>query len=131
MMLKTIAIILSLALLPTAALAQEAPPAGIKRTPLQKLAFPEGFNTVLGLAEIASGGASGRHSHPGIETGYILEGEVLMSVDGQPDQTLKAGDSYQIPAGIAHDVKNAGSAPAKALAAYVVDAGKPLAAPAQ
>lgn len=130
-MLKTIAIILSLALLPAAAFGQDGPPPGIKRTPLQKLAFPEGYNTVLGLAEIAPGSTAGRHSHPGIETGYILEGEVVMSVDGQPDQTLKAGDSYQIPAGVVHDVKNAGSVPAKALAAYVVDAAKPLAAPAQ
>lgn len=128
-MLRLALIALSLAMLTVASAAQDAP-VGIKRTPLQKIAFPEGYSTVMGLAEIAPDASSGRHTHPGIETGYILEGEVLMSVDGQPDRTLKAGNSYQIPAGAAHDVKNAGSTPAKALATYVVEADKPLASPA-
>jgi quercetin dioxygenase-like cupin family protein len=118
------------ALLVSVAIAQEAP-AGIKRTPLQALDFPDGYKTVMGIAEIAPGAASGRHTHPGIETGYILDGEVLMSVDGQPDRTLKAGDSYQIPAGVPHDVKSTGTVPAKAIATYVVDASKPLASPAK
>jgi len=53
---------------------------GIKRTPLQKVEFPEGYNTVTGIAEIQPGGSAGRHTHPGIETGYVLEGEAdLMS----------------------------------------------------
>lgn len=117
-------------LLASVALAQEAP-AGIKRTPLQALDFPAGYKTVMGIAEIAPGASSGRHTHPGIETGYILGGEVVMSVEGQPDQTLKAGDSYQIPAGVPHDVKSTGAEPAKAIATYVVDASKPLASPAK
>ena len=129
-MLRIIVVALSLALLPAAAFAQDAP-VGIKRTPLQKIAFPEGYTVMMGTAEIPPGGAAGRHTHPGIETGYILEGEVLMSIDGQPDQMLKAGDSYQIPTGAAHDVKTVGDKPAKALATYVVEEGKPLASPAK
>ena len=81
--------VLSIALLTGLSLAEDAPPA-IKRTPLQAIDFPEGYKTVTGLAEIVPGGASGVHTHPGIETGYILEGEVLMSVEGQPDKTLKS-----------------------------------------
>ena len=77
----------------------EQAPSGIKRTPLQAVDFPEGYKTVTGLAEIAPGGASGLHTHPGIETGYVLEGEVLMQVEGQPDRTLKPGDSYHDPGG--------------------------------
>lgn len=110
-------------------LADDAP-SGIKRTPLQKIEFPEGYNTVLGLAELAPGAASGPHTHPGIETGLILEGEALMSVEGQADRTLKAGDSYVIPAGTKHDVKTVGDKPTKVVATYVVDKGKPLASPA-
>jgi quercetin dioxygenase-like cupin family protein len=128
-MLRIIAVALSLALAPAVTLAQDAS-TGIKRTPLQKIDFPQGYTVMMGTAEIPPGGASGRHTHPGIETGYILDGEVLMSIDGQPDQTLKAGDSYQIPAGAAHDVKTVGNKPAKALATYVVEAGKPLASAA-
>ena len=128
-MLRLALIAVSLAMLTVSSVAQDAP-VGIKRTPLQKIAYPEGYTVMMGTAEIPPGGAAGRHTHPGIETGYILEGEVLMSVDGQPDQTLKAGDSYQIPAGVAHDVKAIGNGPSKALATYVVEAAKPLASPA-
>src|SRR6185503_4154682 len=52
------------------ALAQQS---GIKRTPLQKVDFPPGYNTVTAIAEVPAGGAAGRHTHPGAETGYVLE----------------------------------------------------------
>ena len=41
------------------ALAQQA---AIKRTPLQKAEFPDGFVSVSAIAEIPPGGAAGRHS---------------------------------------------------------------------
>jgi quercetin dioxygenase-like cupin family protein len=110
-----------------AALAQQG---GIKRTPLQKVEFPDGYFTVTGLAEIPSGGAAGRHTHPGIETGYVLEGEADLLVDGKEPLHLKAGDSYQIPAGTIHDAKVSGDKPLKILGIYVVDKTKPLATPA-
>jgi len=122
--------ILTISLAATPALAKDAP-SGIKRTPLQAIDFPDGYKTVTGLAEIVPGSASGLHTHPGIETGYILEGEVLMSVEDQPDKTLKAGDSYMIPAGAKHDMKSVGSVPAKAVSVFVVDKSKPLASPAK
>jgi hypothetical protein len=65
---------------------------GIKRTPLQKIDFPEGYTTVTAIAEVPAG-ASGRHSHPGVETGYVLEGELELVIDGQPPLKLKAGES--------------------------------------
>ena len=102
---------------------------GIKRTPLQKIDFPEGHTTVTAIAEVPAGGASGRHSHPGIETGYVLEGELELVIDGQPPLKLKAGESYQIPAGVIHDAK-AGDKPFKVLGIYIVDKTKPLAIPA-
>ena len=103
---------------------------GIKRTPLQKVEFPDGYNTVTGIAEIPAGGAAGRHTHPGIETGYILEGEADLLIDGKPALHLKAGDSYAIPAGAVHDAKTHGDKSLKVLAVYVVDKTKPLASPA-
>jgi quercetin dioxygenase-like cupin family protein len=103
---------------------------GIKRTPLQKVEFPEGYATVTGIAEIQPGGSAGRHTHPGIETGYVLEGEADLIIDGKPDQHLKAGDSYAIPAGAVHDAKVHGDKPLKVLGVYVVDKTKPLASPA-
>jgi quercetin dioxygenase-like cupin family protein len=73
----------------------------IKRTPLQKVEFPEGYVTVSGIVEVPPGGSAGRHTHPGIEIGYLLEGEANLIVEGQPDRLLRAGDSYSLPAGVA------------------------------
>ena len=109
-----------------AAVAQQG---GIKRTPLQKLDFPPGFNTGTAIAEVPAGGAAGRHSHPGAETGYVLEGELELLIDGKPPLKVKAGESYQIPEGAVHDAK-AGDKPFKVLGIYVVKAGEPLAKPA-
>jgi quercetin dioxygenase-like cupin family protein len=102
---------------------------GIKRTPLQKLDFPAGYNTVTAIAEVPAGGAAGRHTHPGAETGYVLEGELELLIDGQPPLKVKAGESYQIPEGAVHDAK-AGDKPFKVLGVYVIKAGQPLASPA-
>jgi len=102
---------------------------GIKRTPLQKLDFPAGYNTITAIAEVPAGGAAGRHTHPGAETGYVLEGELELVIDGQPPMKIKAGESYQIPEGAVHDAK-AGDKPFKVLGVYVIKAGEPLAKPA-
>jgi quercetin dioxygenase-like cupin family protein len=110
-----------------AAFAQQT---GIKRTPLQKVDFPQGYTTVTAIAEVPAEGASGRHSHPGVETGYVLEGELELLIDGKPPMKLKAGDSYQIPEGAVHDAKAFGDKPMKVLGVYIVKAGEPLAKPA-
>jgi quercetin dioxygenase-like cupin family protein len=108
------------------AIAQQS---GIKRTPLQKLDFPAGYNTVTAIAEVPAGGAAGRHTHPGAETGDVLEGELELLIDGKPPMKIKAGESYQIPEGAVHDAK-AGDKPFKVLGVYIVKAGEPLAKPA-
>jgi quercetin dioxygenase-like cupin family protein len=103
----------------------------IKRTPLQKFDVPgTAYETVIGIAEITPNAMIGRHTHPGPESGYMLDGEMVLMVDGQPEKTLRAGDSYQIPAGAVHDGKS-GPKGAKVIATYVVEKGKPLASPAK
>lgn len=109
-----------------AVLAQQV---GIKRTPLQKIEYPEGYTTYTAIAEIGPGGAAGRHTHPGIETGYIIEGEADLLVDGKEPQRLKSGDSYSIPPNVPHDAKVHGAAGLKIIGIYVVDKTKPLATP--
>jgi quercetin dioxygenase-like cupin family protein len=103
---------------------------GIARTPLQTVDFPPGYETVSVIAEIAPGACAGRHTHPGIETNYSMEGEVVVKIDGKPDQTVKAGSSGQFARGLVHDVCNISGSPYKAIAVYVVEKGKPLATPA-
>jgi quercetin dioxygenase-like cupin family protein len=84
---------------------------------------------VVGLAEIVPNVNIGRHTHPGVESGYLLDGEIVLIVAGQPDRTMKPGDSWQIPVGAAHDAKS-GPNGAKIIVTYVVEKGKPLATPA-
>ena len=104
---------------------------GIKRTPLQKVEFPDGYDTVTAIAEIPTGGASGRHTHPGAETGYVLDGELELVIDGKEPIKLKAGESYQIPPGAVHDAKTSGDKPLKVLGVYIITRGQPLATPAK
>jgi quercetin dioxygenase-like cupin family protein len=56
---------------------------------------------------------------------YLLEGSLEYQVEGKPTMTLKAGDVLFIPAGTVHAAKNVGSGPAKELATYVLEKGKP------
>jgi quercetin dioxygenase-like cupin family protein len=105
---------------------------GFTRTALQDQELSaENRHAVVARAEFVPGGAAGRHTHPGEELGYILEGTLELTVDGKPPVTLKAGDVFFVPAGIVHDGKNVGTGPAKVLATYVVEKGKPVASPAK
>jgi quercetin dioxygenase-like cupin family protein len=102
----------------------------IKRTPLQTVAdFPTGYNVVTAIAEVPAGACAGRHTHPGIESSYVMEGPMVVKIEGKPDQTLKAGESFQIPLGAVHDACGVGGG-FKVLGTYIVEKGKPLATPA-
>jgi len=89
----------------------------------------QGRHAVQAVAEFVPGGSAGKHTHPGEELGYVLEGTLLLEIDGEAPRTLKAGDSFFVPAGKPHDGKNVGSGPAKVLATYVVETGKPVGSP--
>lgn len=108
--------------------AQQQP--SFKRTMLQKYDLSaQGREAVQVLAEFAPGAAAGRHTHPGEELGYVLAGTLLLEVDGKEPITLKTGDTFFVPAGKIHDGKNVGKGPAKVLATYIVEKGKPIATP--
>ena len=103
---------------------------GFNRVELQRhdLSTP-GRETVQVRAEFSPGGTVGKHTHPGEEVGYVLEGTVELEMEGKPRTTLKAGDAFFVPAGTVHAAKNTGSTSAKALVTYIVEKGKPLATP--
>jgi quercetin dioxygenase-like cupin family protein len=75
------------------------------------------------------GASVGKHYHHGLETGYVLQGSAVLEVQGKAVKSLKVGDTYQIDPSAPHDAKNAGNVPARLLAFYVVEKGKPLAEP--
>ncbi len=89
-----------------------------------------GREAVVARVEVAPGARAGRHSHPGDEISYIMEGEGKLLIDGEPPRVVKAGDSFIIPAGVIHDAHNDGTVPIKLVGVYVVEKGKPLATPA-
>ena len=103
---------------------------GFKRTVIQesKLSVP-GREAVTAIAEFQPGGTVGRHTHPGEEIGYILEGTIVLEQDGKPAVTLAAGKTFFIPAGTVHNATNKTSAVARVLANYFVESGKPVASP--
>jgi quercetin dioxygenase-like cupin family protein len=110
------------------AVAQQPEP--LKRTVLQKNDFPgDKMATYLVLIEVAPNFVVAKHTHPGIETGYVQDGEVTVTYDGLPEKTVKAGESYTNPAAVPHLVK-AGPQGVKLIATFIVDKDKPLATPA-
>ncbi|WP_309625111.1 cupin domain-containing protein [Methylibium sp.] len=104
---------------------------GLTRTLLTKADISvAGREAVVARVEVAPGARAGRHTHPGDEISYVLEGQVELLIDGQPPRVVKAGEALVIPAGVVHDAHNAGDATVRLLAVYVVEKGKPLATPA-
>ena len=102
--------------------------AGISRIDLQRhdRSVP-GRQVVQTIVELEAGVTSARHTHPGEEIIYVLEGAPLeYEVEGKPPVTLKPGDVLFIPAGKIHAAKNVGSRKGAELATYVVEKGKPL-----
>ncbi len=115
---------------PVIAVSAVAQQSAIKRTPVQTVDFPAGYQVVSAIAEIAPGNCAGRHTHPGVESSYVLEGALVVKIDGKPDQTFKAGESFQIPPNAVHDACTVPGQVFKILGNYIVEKGKPLASPA-
>ena len=108
--------------------ATQAQQPGFSRVELQRHDVScTGRETVQARAEFQPGGQVGKHTHPGEEVGYVLEGTLEFEMEGKPRTTLKAGDTFFVPAGTVHAAKNAGNTPAKVLGTYIVEKGKPLA----
>jgi quercetin dioxygenase-like cupin family protein len=105
----------------------QAQQVGARRIDLQRhdLSVP-GREVIQTIVELAPGTTAPRHTHPGEEIIYVLEGTWEYTVEGKPAVTLKAGDVLFIPAGTIHSARNVGSGRAAELATYIVEKGKPL-----
>jgi quercetin dioxygenase-like cupin family protein len=89
-----------------------------------------GYVTIVVEAEIEPGVTVARHTHPGIESAYILEGSFELPIEGQPTRMVKAGDAVIIPPYTPHAGGKNGDAKARITSTYIVEKGKPLASPA-
>jgi len=72
-----------------------------------------------------------RHSHPGEEVIYVLQGTWLYELDGQPPVTVKAGEVLFVPDGVVHSARNIGEEIGIELATYILRKGEPLLAIAE
>ena len=109
---------------------QAPPPQGISRKVLSRSDVPGGtYVAILMEAEFDGGVQVARHTHPGVENIYILAGGGILSVKGQADRAVAAGEGLQIPAEVPHAFQ-VGPEKTRLAITYVVEKDKPLASPA-
>jgi quercetin dioxygenase-like cupin family protein len=129
--MKTATIVTLAVAIGVLAVGVRAQQAGFKRTVLQQVDISApGREVITAVGEFQPGASPGRHTHPGEEVSYVLEGSVVLEQDGKPNTTVSAGQAFIIPAGIVHNATNKGTAVARIVATYIVEKGKPLATPA-
>ena len=99
----------------------------IRRTELQRYDLSvQGREAIQIRVVFDPGTLFGKHSHPGEEIVYVIEGILEYEVEGRPPVKLKAGEVLFIPAETIHSAKNVGSSKGSELATYIVEKGKPL-----
>jgi quercetin dioxygenase-like cupin family protein len=101
--------------------------ATLKRTEIQRgaLSIP-GREMVQVRTEIPPGVASGWHTHPGEEVGYIIAGTVRMEIQDRPTLILNAGDGFLIPPRVPHNALDLGPETGLMLSTYIVEIGQPI-----
>jgi quercetin dioxygenase-like cupin family protein len=115
--------------------AQGAAPAattGITRKIISRTDGPvAGYETILMDVTVDKGVTAGRHTHPGVETSYVMEGNIeKLPIEGQPTRDYKVGEAFQVPPNTPHAGGPAGKEKVRLLTTFVVEKGKPLASPA-
>ncbi|MHB1070501.1 MAG: cupin domain-containing protein, partial [Gemmatimonadaceae bacterium] len=117
--------LLSALCLPCLAVAAQGAPAQqspLKRTVLQThaLTTAPGHEGVMVQAELAVGGAAPRHTQPGEEFVYVLEGTATFDMAGKAPRVIKPGDAFVIPPHTPHVATNTGTVPVKLLSTYII-----------
>jgi quercetin dioxygenase-like cupin family protein len=105
----------------------QAQQTGSKRIDLQRhdLSAP-GREVVQVRVEFQPGYVAPRHTHPGEEIIYVVEGTLEYEIGDQPPVTVKPGDVLFVPAGTVHTARNLGSGIGAEIATYIVEKQKPL-----
>jgi quercetin dioxygenase-like cupin family protein len=104
--------------------AQKAPGYGLKF--LKKTEYPGNDHVcILVQDDLQPGERVPRHMHPGVESTYLVSGSLTLSVQGEPDLIVKAGDGYQIPPETPHSIRN-GPEKSRIVATFIVEKDKPL-----
>jgi quercetin dioxygenase-like cupin family protein len=112
--------------------AEERPAAIAKQLLTQALPNMPGKEVTMLTVEYPPGGASAPHRHNASTFVYMLEGSVVMQVEGGSEVTLAPGDTfYESPADVHTVSRNASDVkPAKFLVMFIKEQGAPTNAPA-
>ncbi|MFT4438519.1 cupin domain-containing protein [Caballeronia sp. 15715] len=79
----------------------------------------------MGMSEFPPGAEKPRHMATGPEVCYVVKGEIILQVQGQPTKVIRAGGSFQIAANAIH-VTKAGFQGATVIATWVSTPGEPF-----
>lgn len=113
---------------PGTAIAVYQPPAGSNPVLEGPIVAAPGHHLVMGDLVATPGMVIPRHRHSGEEFLYVIGGSGAVSIEGQPEVVLKAGQGVRIAPGAVHGGV-AGSAGMRAVSSWVVVDGQPLRTP--
>ena len=87
----------------------------------------QGKEVVVQTADFAPGATSGKHTHPGHEVAYVLEGSATRYIEGKGWVPAKPGDVFYIPDHVVHETKNVSTTEElKLLVFRIHEKGKPI-----
>lgn len=120
-------------MVPGCAVSSAEPVAGqeVVRDILQTTAIeaPVPQNAVTGLVIFPPGSSAGHHVHHGVESGYVLSGELVIVKDGEPPHTYGPGETFVTTRDHPHVSQNTGQVEARAIVTWIVDADAALTTP--
>jgi quercetin dioxygenase-like cupin family protein len=96
------------------------------KTDVEPMTAP--FDVVQAILDFAPGAATPYHTHPGIVVVTVVAGELTLNLEGV-DHVYKAGESFvELPNQVGQ-ARNAGTAPMRVMATYLLPPGAPLSTP--
>jgi quercetin dioxygenase-like cupin family protein len=104
---------------------------GVTRKILSRTDGPAaGYETIIMDVILDPGANIARHTHPGIESTYVMKGSFELPIQGQPTKMVKVGDAFQVPPETPHAGGKPPAEKCRLMINYIVQKGKPLASPA-
>jgi quercetin dioxygenase-like cupin family protein len=79
--------------------------------------------------KLDKGAVVARHTHPGIESTYVMEGSLEVPVEGRETKVYDTGQAFQIPPETPHACGKPPTGNVHLMINYIVEKGKPLATP--
>jgi quercetin dioxygenase-like cupin family protein len=87
------------------------------------------LDVVQQVTDLPAAGAIAPHTHPGPNLSVLLQGQVVLDMQGTA-RAYRAGDDWVEPAGVVHGGANTGPTTARLLGSALVPRGAPVATPA-